>query len=187
LLQILNFKTKIMQKNWYIIYTKPKCEKKVATLFTRKKIENFIPVTCKQFHSLRKRKLQQEPLFDSYVFANIPESDISKIKNVDGVVNLLFWKGEPATISEEEIEVIKEFTSDYQDIKLERTQINPDDEARMIEGPKYAMEGNLLTIKTTTKKVNLPSIGFTMIAELNPEKILGPEVSFGSKDMIFQS
>ncbi|HEY5463306.1 MAG TPA: transcription termination/antitermination NusG family protein [Hanamia sp.] len=176
-----------MQKNWYIIYTKPKCEKKVAASFTKKKIENFYPVNCKQITILRRRKLHQEPLFDSYVFANIPETDIPKIKMVDGVVNLVYWKGKPATIGKDEIEVMKEFTTNHQDIKLEKTLVNLADVARVTEGPKYAMEGNLLTVKNTTIKVNLPSIGFTMIAEVIPENVLGPEVSFGNRDMILQS
>ena len=43
-----------MQKNWYIIYTKPKCEKKVASLLSKKKIENFLPVHWKEITSLEK-------------------------------------------------------------------------------------------------------------------------------------
>ena len=176
-----------MQKNWYIIYTKPKCEKKVVATFTKRKIENFFPLNCKEVKSLRKRKLLQEPLFDSYVFANVHEGEIKEIRSIDGVVNLVYWKGKPAIIGENEIEVIKEFTTDHQDIKLEKTQINPSDVARIIDGPKYSMEGNILTVKNTTVKVNLPSIGFTMIAKITSENALGREVSFGNKDLLLQS
>lgn len=175
-----------MQKNWYIIYTKPKCEKKVATTFTKRKIENFFPVNCKQINTLRRRKVHEEPLFDSYVFVNIPESDIHKIKMIDGVLNLVYWKGKPATIHDNEIEVMKEFTTDYQDIKVEKARVNPEDVARVIDGPKYSMDGNVLTVKNTTVKVNLPSIGFTMIAEVATENVLGREVSFGNKDLLLQ-
>ena len=31
-----------MQKNWYVVYTRPQCEKKVAALLTKKKIENWL-------------------------------------------------------------------------------------------------------------------------------------------------
>ena len=30
-----------MKKNWYAVYTKAQCEKKVAALLTKKKIENY--------------------------------------------------------------------------------------------------------------------------------------------------
>ena len=36
-----------MQKNWYIIYTKLKAEKKVSTALTKRKIENYLPVNTK--------------------------------------------------------------------------------------------------------------------------------------------
>ena len=177
-----------MQKNWYIIYTKPKCEKKVAATFSKKKIENFLPVNCKQVNSIWKSKLVYEPLFDSYIFVNITQSQISKIKTFGGVVNLVYWKGEPAIINENEIEAIREFTNDYLDIQLEKTLINPDDELKVIEGPKYSMEGNLLTIKTNAIKLNLPSIGFTMIAKIDSESaIKGRVISFGNRGLILQS
>ncbi len=43
----------------------------------------------------RKRKIQQEPLFKSYVFAYVEEAEIEKIKAMDGVVNLLTGKVKP--------------------------------------------------------------------------------------------
>lgn len=176
-----------MQKNWYIIYTKPKCEKKVAATFSKKKIENFLPITCKQVNSIWKSKLMYEPLFDSYIFANITETEIAKIRTVDGVVNLVYWKGKPATIRGNEIEAIREFTSDYRDIHLEKTLINPDEDVKVIDGPKYSMEGNLLTIKNTAIKVNLPSIGFMMIAKIDSENTIGREISFGNTGLLLQS
>src|SRR6185437_5466249 len=99
-----------MQKNWYIIYTKAKCEKKVASILTKKRIENFIPMNSKQVTSGRKRKVVQKPLFESYLFANMQEDEIREIKILDGVVNLVYWKQNLATIHKEEIEVMKEFT-----------------------------------------------------------------------------
>ena len=177
-----------MQKNWYIIYTKEKCEKKVAASFTKKKIVNFFPLNSKQkTHSFRRRKFLSEPLFDCYVFANFAESEIDRIREVDGVVNLVYWRGRPAVIRKDEIEAIKEFTSDHQNIKLERTEVNPNEVVQMIDGSRYSMEGNILSIKTSAIKVKLPSLGFTMIAEVASENALKQEVSFGNKELLFQS
>ncbi|HEY5370733.1 MAG TPA: transcription termination/antitermination NusG family protein [Hanamia sp.] len=176
-----------MQANWYIIYTKHKCEKKVATTFSKKKIENFLPVTLKQGNSIWKSKLIYEPLFDSYIFAKITETQISKIKEVAGVVNLLYWKGNPATIRENEIEAIREFTNDFQEIHLEKTFINPNEEVNVIDSPKYVIDGNLLTIRNTTVKVNLPSIGFMMIAKIDSKNLIGREIYFGNTRILQQS
>lgn len=176
-----------MQKNWYIIYTKPKCEKKVASTFTKRKIDNYLPLNGLQINSVRKRKLKYEPLFDSYIFVNLFEADISKIKRIEGVLNFLYWKGSPAIVQTNEIEAIKEFTSDHHDIFLEKTRIDVTGFARIIDGPQYLMERNILTIKNKMIKVNLPSLGFTMIAEISSENLFDNKISFGNREMLVQS
>lgn len=176
-----------MQKNWYIIYTKPKCEKKVASTITKRKITNYLPVNCRQFNSSRKRKLIYEPLFDSYIFAFISEVDIPVIKKIDGVLNLVYWKGKPAVIQENEIEAIREFTSDHYDIRLEKTRIDMSGLARVVDGPQYLMERNILTIRNKMVKVNLPSLGFTMIAEISSANMFDNKISFGNREMLIQS
>ena len=155
-----------MQKNWYIIYTRPKCEKKVGSVLTKKKIENFFPLNRKETTPFRKKKLSKQPLFECYVFAYTDEQAIGKIKAINGVINLLYWKGGPAIISKEEIAVIKDFVASYCDIRVEKTLINLKETAQVIDGSTYCFRGNLLTIKNTMAKVNLPSLGCTLIAKI---------------------
>jgi transcription antitermination factor NusG len=176
-----------MQKNWYILYTKPKWEKKVATSLSKRKIENFFPVNYTQVNLYSKVRTCREPLFESYVFVNIMESEFEKVKSVYGVLNFVYWKGKPAIIHEEEIEVIKEFITDHQNIKLEKTKVNVNDVAKVIDGSKYSMSGNVLTVKNTIVKVNLPSLGFTLVANVATETPLRTEISFGKRDLILQS
>src|SRR5665647_2847675 len=107
-----------MQKNWYILYTKAKCEKKVAASLTKRKIENFCPVNRKEITEFRRKKTLVEPLFSSYVFVYIDESEINQVKQLNHVVNLVYWKGEPAIIQNEEIEEIKEFVTHHQNLSL---------------------------------------------------------------------
>ena len=175
-----------MQKNWYIAYTKSKCEKKVAALLTKRKIENFCPINCKQIKHLIKNKLFLEPLFTSYVFLNIKENDFFQLKNVEGIVSLVYWKGRPAVVKDDEIEVIREFITYHRDIKLERTSINVNDAARIVDGPSYAIDGKILMIKNRSFSVNLPSLGYTMIAEMEAEGISGREITFGNKELLLQ-
>jgi transcription antitermination factor NusG len=175
-----------MQKSWYIVYTKAKCEKKVAILLTKRKIENFCPFASKQINHLRKNKMIQEPLFSSYVFVNIDENDIPLVKKLENVVSLVYWKDMPAKIKDEEIETIKVFTNHYQGIKLERANVNAYGEARMVNGPSYTMDGKLLVIKNRSLKVNLPSLGFNMIAEMENESIMGREIALNNKELLLQ-
>ena len=55
----------------------------------------------------------------------------------------------------------------------------------MSDGVSYTIDGKILSIKTKTLKVSLPSLGFTMVADIAEEKVIGREVSFG-KEMSLQ-
>ncbi|KAF2081139.1 UpxY family transcription antiterminator [Flavobacterium sharifuzzamanii] len=93
--------------NWYVVYTKPKWEKKVADKLNQLGIECYCPlITQVKQWSDRKKKIEM-PLFNSYVFVQLPDSERSSVFNVAGVVRYLFWLGKPAIVKNEEIEIIK--------------------------------------------------------------------------------
>lgn len=171
-----------MQKNWYIVYTKEKCEKKVSDLLTKKKIENFCPVNCRQIKQFNRIKSVYVPLFNSYVFACVPESDIELLKQISHVVNIVYWKGVPAVIQNEEIEEIREFVADFQNIQLEKSNVILNSEPSLIDRPAYAIDGNMVMIKSKSVKVNIPSLGFTMIAKMNEKGVVGREITFYPKN-----
>jgi transcription termination/antitermination protein NusG len=157
--------------NWYALYTRPRWEKKVVTLLTKKGVETYCPFNkaIKQWSD--RKKLVEEPLFKSYVFVRIAETDHLTVKSADGVINIVHWLGKPAIIPDGEIEIIKRFLYDFRDIKLEKTEVNVDDKVRILNGPMMMMEGNVVEIKYNTVKVILPSLGYTMIAEINKANV----------------
>lgn len=167
-----------MQKNWYIVYTKVKSEKKVATTLSKKKIENFCPLNKIKTKSFRRNKILFEPLFQAYVFVHISENEIPLLKQVDGIISLLHWMGKPAIINKDEIDVIKDFAHDYQNIELEKAQVNPDNLVSMVDSPSYSIDGNIFTLKNKVMKVYLPSLGLVMAAKVK-------EDSFFTKETIF--
>ncbi|RXM44002.1 UpxY family transcription antiterminator [Flavobacterium sp. YO64] len=94
--------------NWYVVYTKPKQEKKVAERLTQIGIECYCPIVTqvKQW-SDRKKKIEV-PLFNSYVFVQLQEGDRNSVFQIAGVVRYLFWLGKPAIVRDEEIKSIKD-------------------------------------------------------------------------------
>lgn len=166
-----------MQKNWYAVYTRPNNEKKVSLLLTKKRLENFYPLNVRKIKSFRKTKILNEPLFKSYVFVNVNDSELSLLKQIDGVISILYWMGRPAIIKKDEIEVIKEFVSDHQNIALEKANVDMNNTTHVIEGPSYAIEGKLLALKNKNIKVTLPSLGYTMVAKIQEESIFGREAT----------
>jgi transcription antitermination factor NusG len=167
----------VMQKNWYVLYTKPQSEKRVAATLAKKRIENFIPLVCVEAERLWRQKLVYKPLFKSYVFVHVTEHEAASLTTVDGVISLLHWLGKPAVINETEIQAIREFTGDYQNIDLEKLAVNSNVAEKNIYRSSYEIEGNLLAIKNKTIKINLPSLGYAMIAKLKEESVFGRERS----------
>ncbi|WP_125722330.1 UpxY family transcription antiterminator [Flavobacterium ustbae] len=93
--------------NWYVVYTKPKWEKKVADKLNGLGIECYCPlITQTKQWSDRKKKVEM-PLFNSYVFVQLSDSERNQVFQVAGVVRYLFWLGKPAIVKDQEIEIIK--------------------------------------------------------------------------------
>jgi len=164
-----------MQKNWYVLYTKPQFEKKVAGLLTKKKVENFIPLICVEKPKSWRNKLVYRPLFNSYVFVHTTQDQAISLLQADGVINMLYWLGKPAIVNETEIDAIKELTADYQNINLEKLTVNSAVTDKSIYQPSYEIEGNILAVKNRTIKINLPSLGYALIAKLKEDSIFGKE------------
>ncbi|MEJ7768089.1 MAG: UpxY family transcription antiterminator [Chitinophagaceae bacterium] len=159
---------------WYAVYTKPRWEKKVADLLTRKQIENYCPLNKVQRQWSDRKKIVMEPLFQSYVFVKTTLATQTAVRETAGVLNFVYWLQKPAVIRQEEIDVIRRFMNEYQSVQLEKSTVNLNDKVRIIGGPLMLREGNVLEVKNKTVKVLLPSLGYTLVAEIekaNLEKV----------------
>lgn len=152
---------------WYAVYTRPKWEKKVAELLNRKGIENYCPLNkvVKQWHD--RKKLIDEPLFSSYVFVCVSKEELVEVKKTEGIINLVYWLGKPAVIRDSEIEAIRNFLDCYSDIHVERTQVNINDSVQIVQGPLIHKEGVVVEVYRKTVKVLLPTLGFTLAANVD--------------------
>jgi transcription antitermination factor NusG len=110
-------------KKWLAVYTRPRAEKKVSELLTRRKIENYCPINKVMKQWSDRKKVICEPLFSSYVFVRVPEYAITSLKQIPGIINVVYWLGKPAVIRDSEIEVIKRFLCEYVNIRLEKSQL----------------------------------------------------------------
>src|SRR4028119_578465 len=154
------------ESKWYAVYTKPRWEKKVADLLTRKQIENYCPLNKVQRQWSDRKKIILEPLFQSYVFVKIPGDMQSLVRDTSGILNFVYWLRKPAMIRDEEIDVIKRFMNEYKNVQLEKAEVNLNDKVRIIGGPLMMREGNVLEVKNKTVKVLLPSLGYALVAEI---------------------
>src|ERR1043165_1294861 len=103
-------------KKWYAVHTKPRFEKRITEILTRKKIENYCPVNKVLRQSNDRKKLLNEPLFPYFVFIRITEGELLSLKQIDEVINFVYWLGKPATVRDSEIEAMKQFLDKHNNI-----------------------------------------------------------------------
>lgn len=56
-------------------------------------------------------KIVELPLFNSYVFVNVAEHELSSLLSIQGVARVVYYLRKPAVVRDYEIEAIKEFIS----------------------------------------------------------------------------
>ncbi|HEY2720982.1 MAG TPA: UpxY family transcription antiterminator [Chitinophagaceae bacterium] len=158
-------------KRWYAVYTRPRWEKKVSEILTRRKVENYCPINKVVRQWSDRKKTIHEPLFTSYVFVRASESQITQLKQTNGVINLVYWLGKPAVIRDSEIDTIRKFLHEHVNVRLEKTPVTVNDSVRIVSGPLMELEGQVLSIKNKTVKIMLPSLGYMMYAEVETANV----------------
>ncbi len=157
------------KKQWSVIYTRSGCEKKVAGLLDKKKIETYCPFNLIHRQWMDRKRIISEPLFPSFVFIKVSQDDFATVKETDGFLNFVYWLSKPALISEEEISTIKKFLSEYDYVSIEKTEVLPNDRVRLLNGPLVLWEGKVVEVSTNTVKILLPSLGYSLVAEIRKE------------------
>jgi transcriptional antiterminator RfaH len=159
-----------MERKWFIICTKQKQERNVTRALTKKGIENFCPFGISTRKSGARTVTQYGPLFNSYVFVNITETQVEDVKKLPGVVNTLYWKAKPVVIKDEVAEAIKLVSDNYTSIKLEKTQVCMEKPMWFEETNTTSLRNNFLAIEHNGVKLNLPQLGCILIADRGQEK-----------------
>ena len=113
-----------MEMKWYAVYTKPRCEKKITEILTRKKIENYCPLNRVEKYWNGSKKLIEEPLFTNYIFVRGTELQHTELKKIYGIVNLVYWLGKPVVITDSEIDTIRRFLNEHINVSIEKTTLD---------------------------------------------------------------
>ena len=144
---------------WYVLYTKPRQERKVADSLNASGIDAYCPlVTVVKQWSDRKKKVQV-PLINSYVFVNIEEQKREDVFKVFGIVRYLFWLGKPAVVRAIEIEALQKSLEGIV-ASFEVSAIQKDTIYKIPEGPFQGFEGVVRNVNATTIQLLLVDLGF---------------------------
>jgi transcription antitermination factor NusG len=160
-----------LTSHWYAIYTKPRWEKKVHSLLADKKIESYCPLNKVRKKWSDRMKTVEEPLFKSYVFARVNEEEQTKVRMTAGVMNFVYWQGKPAIIPAREIETIRKFLNEYENVLTEPVQLREDGKVIIRQGLFMDREAKILKIEGNRVKVIIESIGYALVASIDKKNL----------------
>ncbi len=158
-------------KKWYAVYTKPRWEKKVHQVLTEKNIESYCPLNKVRRKWSDRMKTVEEPLFKSYVFVHIDIADQTKVRMSHGVMNFVYWQGKPAVIKDKEIEVIRKFLHEYENVVVEPLSLNAESKVKIRQGIFMDKEATVLKVKGNKVQVNIESIGYSLVAYVDKSNV----------------
>lgn len=143
---------------WYVIYTKPKNEMKVADRISALGIEAYCPVITElKQYSDRKKKVKR-PLLPSYVLVRIRDQNRNAIFEVSGVVRYVFWLGKPAVVREDEVARLRQVSTGlYNAVTIQNLQRG--DSLKIPHGPLKGLTGTVLAAHKNTIRLELPGLG----------------------------
>ena len=152
-------------KKWFILYTRPNQEIKVADQLKGMNITSFCPtVSIIKNYSDRKKKILK-PLLPSYVFVNIEEAKRNNVFSVFGIVRYMFWLGKPAVVRESEIELMKQYLNGlYQSVSL--TKFTRGQLYKISDGLFSGKIGKVVETQKNKIKLELQSLGVIVTLRL---------------------
>lgn len=164
-----------MERNWYVICTKKKKERKLVSALRKKGIENFCPFTVRETKNVSRSSKEFGPLFLACVFVNVEPTQLNIISKMAYVINPLYWGSSPAIINADEINAIKMMEENYSCITLDKLPVNTTGKVSVAEKNITRITNNTVTVMHQGISIKLPTLGYSITAERSKEKLL-PQV-----------
>ena len=160
-----------MKKTWYAVYTRPRWEKKVAALLLENGIEHYCPINkvIKQWSD--RKKVVFEPLFKGYVFVNLEEQKKWDVKKIPGILNFVYWLGKPAQIRDEEIDIIRKFLNEFDNVQVEEKGFVVNSEVRIRQGVLMNYKGIVIEVLGSRAVVKIDNLDLQLSAHFDKKNL----------------
>lgn len=158
------------QKHWYAVYTRPRWEKKLASILQEKGVECYCPLNKVTRQWSDRRKIVLEPLFKGYLFVRVSPADLWSVKNFDGILNYVFWEGKPAVIRDQEIENVRRFLLEFEEVEVH--DIKQAGRVKVKQGVMMNFEGIVLEIRGKQAFVRIDYMGLELSAVFERKNLL---------------
>jgi transcription antitermination factor NusG len=109
------------QSRWHACYTRAHHETQVDRMLRERAVESFHPVVRRMRQWKDRRKLVSFAMYPGYIFARFSPEQAHTVLSVPGIVNLVRTNGQPASITDEEIDNVRRFSE-----ALSATELEPE-------------------------------------------------------------
>lgn len=168
-----------LKKQWQVIYTRSRSEKKVLAELKYKNIECFLPLQKKLRRWKDRKKWVEIPLISGYCFVHISRMEYDEVLITDNVVCYITFEGKAAVIPDYQIDALKQMLkqNDFE-VSVSQENFEPGKRVEIIEGPLIGLRGELLKARGKNKFIlRLTQINNTFSIEIPAAQIslLPPE------------
>jgi transcription antitermination factor NusG len=160
-----------IKKIWYAVYTKPRWEKKVAALLLEAGIENYCPINKVTRQWSDRKKVVLEPVFKGYVFVRVEEGKKWDVKKIPGILNFVYWLGKPAHIRDEEIDLIRKFLNEFNDVQVEAKGFVVNSEVRIKQGVLMNYKGIVIEVLGNRAVVKIDTLDLQLSAHFDKKNL----------------
>lgn len=157
--------------HWFVVYTKPRWEKKVANLLGEKGIQIYCPLNRVVRQWSDRKKTVFEPLFKGYVFVMVNQDEKLSVLQTQGVVNFVYWNGKPAIVRQNEIDTIQRFLGEFSDVMVEESGLEANKKVIIKNGILVNYQGIILEVLGNKAKVLIESMGIKLSAKIDKKDL----------------
>ena len=150
---------------WYVLYTRPRSEKKAEKQLLSLGINAYCPTYSKiKIWSDRKKKIDV-PLLPSMLLVNLEKKDINRVFECSAVLRYMFWLGKRAIVRQNEIDILKKsLNKDYNFLNNNSSNIKVGDNFSL---PSFNNENGIVDrISSNNIWIYLKSIGYSVKLKL---------------------
>jgi transcription antitermination factor NusG len=159
------------KRKWLAVYTKPRWEKKIDQHLAERGVESYCPLNKVHRKWSDRVKLVEEPLFKSYVFVRVNEEEEKKVRGVNGVLNFVYWLGKPAVINPKDIDRVKRFLRDYENVEVMAMNLAPNSRVIIKSGLLMDKEARVISANKKRVEVEIDSMGYKLVAYVDKTNV----------------
>lgn len=148
---------------WYPVYTRSRAEKKANDELNRKGIQTYFPLkkVVKQWSD--RKKIVEEPLIKSYLFAYISAREYAEVLMTNGVAKFIYFSSQIASIPDQQIHDLKLLLATDADLELIDYDIKPGESVLIKAGPFKGIIAELVSVQNKQRIIlRLQNMGYSI-------------------------